>query len=652
MKILTVIPIAKGVFRENLSYFTSKNIQPGALVSIPVRKKIIPAIVVSTEEIKKAKTEVRQSDFTLKPIKSVKSETFLTSEFVEACGELSDYFISPIGSVIKEFVPQVILDSNLNSSSPISPKSDFGEIGEKGEKEKQTPSKTHHDVQLSQAPEKERLQFYKSVIREEFAKKRSVFFCLPTISDMDKIAPELRKGIEKYSLTLHTKMTKKKIREEWTRAITEKHPLLIIATKSFLSIPRKDLSAIIIENESSPFYKSQRRPYADARKAAEVLARKLKIRLIFGDSVIRTETFFNFQHSPVSRMLSEAEQIISNTKKNDSAEWQKTKIFSAIGHELREVLQTAHAKSANSILFVNRRGHSPSTVCNDCKRTLLCEKCETPIVLHKENERSRNAKFVCHKCLTETIAPERCPYCNGWNLQTLGIGTQRIAEEMSELFPSIKLFRMDSDTIKTQKQGEEMAKKFLNTPGAALIGTEILFSYITQPVEISAIISIDALFTLPDFRINEKIFHLLLKLRSLAKKTFLMQTRMPEHPIFNDAKRGNISGFHKTEIEARKELQFPPFSILIKITKDGKNQTALKREMDELESQLKQWDPLSYPAFIPKAKGSYTHHILLKLGPNEWPPTIQQSNKTKTLNRILSSLSPAWKINVDPESLL
>ena len=310
------------------------------------------------------------------------------------------------------------------------------------------------------------------------------------------------------------------------------------------------------------------------------------------------------------------------------------------------MVETARTKNEKVILFAGRRGYSPTTVCNDCFRTILCEKCDTPLVLHKKNGKTKEVEFICHKCLKKTTASERCPYCRSWRLQTLGIGTQKIAEEISKFFPEVKLFKMDSDAVKTKKQGDEIAEKFLYSPGSVLIGTEMIFSHINFPVDRVAAVSVDSLFALPDFRINEKIFNLLLRLKTLAKKTFIIQTRMADQPLFDDAIRGNISGFYKKELETRKQFQYPPFKTLIKITKENKNKIALKKEIQALEEKLEKWHPLSYPAFTPKIKNIYSWHILLKIEPQKWP------SEERELHQILSSLPPAWKINVDPESLL
>jgi primosomal protein N' (replication factor Y) len=265
-------------------------------------------------------------------------------------------------------------------------------------------------------------------------------------------------------------------------------------------------------------------------------------------------------------------------------------------------------------------------------------------VLHKNN--NGDSVWICHKCLSETKNPEQCPYCKSWRLETFGIGIQKVADEIIKLFPKFKVFRMDSDIIKNARQGRETANAFLTSPGSVLIGTEILFSYLNQPVERVAVISLDALFTIPDFRIKEKIFHLLLKLRSLARKTFLIQSRLAEQDLFKNALRGNISGFYKEEVANRKQFQYPPFKLLIKITREGKHRTQIKKETEALEKQLEEWHPFSYPAFIPKVKNIYTWHILLKIDPDTWP------DKQEKLRQILSSLPLVWKINVDPESLL
>ena len=606
------MPIAKGIFKENLSYFTSKDIGAGALVTVSVRKKIIPAIVVSSQELRTAKTDLRRADFSLKSIKTVKAEKFLLPNFMEACKEISDYFLAPIGSVIKDLVPGIILDN------PMALSASRAESGAGAGK--------FFETITFQGSNEERAGYYKSIIREEFAKGRSVFICLPAVSDIENIASELQKGIEKYAVIMHSGINNKKIKELWSFVLKESHPLLIIATRSFLSLLKENIGTLIIDGEGSSFYKLQTRPYLDIRKAAEIIAQKEKLRLIFGDAVLRAETCYKNKLSSSQRIVSGAELEIINED------------------ELKKKIGEAVEKKGGVILFANRRGYSPVTACKDCYRAVLCEKCDSPLVLHKGEGKTA---WLCHKCLKEIIMPERCPYCQSWKLEEFGAGIRKTADEMKKSFPKINIFIIDSDAVKTKKEGEEIARNFLATTGGAiLIGTEMMFSFISQPADMAAIVSIDPLFTFPDFRINEKIFRLIARMRSLAKKKLYINTKVPEQKTIMEAMKGNVSGFHRAELEARKESGYPPFSLLIKITGENTNKIKLKKEIDELEKRLAKWRPLSYSSFTPKIKNKYVWNILLKIESETWP------NNQKELRVFLASLSPAWKINIDPESLL
>ncbi len=627
MKIITAIPIAKGISRQELSYFTSKNISPGMLISIPVRKKLLPALVISSQEMKKIKTGIKKSDFPLKPIADIRSKNFLRPEFLEACREIADYFVSPAGAVIKDFIPQAVLLSapDFENSEP--------------------RAETRHEITVLQQQKEERMRSYKSIVREEFARNHSVFLCVPSSSDLEEISGEIKKGIEKYSMILSGEMPAKKIAELWRSALKEKHPVLIIATRLFLGLPRNDLGALIIERSWSSFYKLPGRPYLDIRKSAEIIASKLKIKLVFGGSVIRSEDFFrnNLAHS--QRIPAQAEQVLVDLKKGA----EKEKTFQIISPELENILKEAIRKNERSILFASRRGYSPLIVCQECQRAILCKNCDAPLALHNGKIAGKN-KFVCHKCLGESAAAMKCPYCQSWQLGNFGAGVQKIKEEIAKKISGAKIFRLDSDTAKTKKAGRQIAEKFLSAPGGILIGTEMIFSFIRQladrPVENSAAVVIDPLFSLPDFRINEKIFQTLLRLRGLAKKTFLIQTRLPEMEIFDYAFKGNVSGFYRMELEKKKQFGYPPFKTIIKISREEKNKEILKKEINLLEQKLAKWNPASYPAFIGKIKGAHIWHIIIKLEPNTWP------EHQKELKEILFSLPPSWKINVDPESLL
>ena len=185
-------------------------------------------------------------------------------------------------------------------------------------------------------------------------------------------------------------------------------------------------------------------------------------------------------------------------------------------------------------------------------------------------------------------------------------------------------------------------KKFMEEPGAILIGTEMMVPYL-EPVEHTAVVSIDALFSLPDFRIHERLMYTLLQLRNVAQKSFILQTRAVEERIFNHALKSNILDFYRGEIEERQIFNYPPFSILIKISLKGRKD-AVQREMEEIKEYFKPYELSLFPAFVKSLDGQFSMHGVIKIPRKKW---IDEDLLAK-----LRTLPPQFTVAVDPESLL
>ena len=233
--------------------------------------------------------------------------------------------------------------------------------------------------------------------------------------------------------------------------------------------------------------------------------------------------------------------------------------------------------------------------------------------------------------------------CGGWKLVALGAGIQLVEERLKERFPKHTFFRIDSDVTNTYKKARTVIEEWQNTPGGVLLGTEMALSYIEDPIEHIAVASIDSLLSIPDFKIETKIFSILLTLRSLAQQSFLLQTRNPEQGVLKDAIQGNLLEFYRKEAGLRKDLAYPPFSLFIKLTVSG-TKNAVANEMDELEKLFEDYDLRIFSAFIPAGFGKQTSHALIKLKPDMWPnPDLLQK---------LRSLPLQILVKIDPESLL
>ena len=208
----------------------------------------------------------------------------------------------------------------------------------------------------------------------------------------------------------------------------------------------------------------------------------------------------------------------------------------------------------------------------------------------------------------------------------------------------MKVFRLDGDTAGTHKERLLIMEKFKGTPGSVLLGTELALSYLDQPIENGLVVSLDSLFSVPDFRINEKVFNILMRLRSLSTKNFLVQTRNPAQRAVECALSGNAMDFYRSELDLRREFGYPPFSVLVKVTLTGSGKLAVSAEMKKLSEYFSGYEFQAFPAFTSTVKGRYVMHGLLKLSPEKWVD--------ETLLLKLRALSPKFAVKVNPDSLL
>ena len=638
MKLIGIIPISRGIAKEKLSYFSTEDFPIGSIVYVSLRSKNIPGLVVSSQDALEEKSSIKKLSFTIKKVSRKPPVELFLPNFIKTCQEEARHLATTTGAILYSVVPSGILE-NL----------------EKIDKTELTVKKKTNAAEkfVVQSDDEERYSNYKSIIREEFAKGYSVFFCLPTIQETKKAVSMLSKGIDNYTFVLHSGLTKKEILTTWNKIMAEKHSVLVVMTGSFLSLPRPDIGTIIIDRESSRSYNSQHRPFLDIRDFAEKLAANYNIRLVLGDILLRIETIWRHKNNEIFelfplkfRSLSLSSQEIVNMcpKRPDETfveDKEKEKIkFKIISDDLVRLIKSNQEDSEHLFIFSARRGLHPSTLCADCGTIVACNSCKSPTVLHTA---TKGNFFLCHRCGERRSAAEKCSKCDSWRLATLGIGSELIEREIQKMFPTIKIFRLDADTADSHKKALQIAEKFYSSPGSIMIGTEMALPYISEKIHNSAIISMDAFFSLPDFRISERIINIILKIKSFTSKRFILQTRKAESKIWDYAVRGNLADFYRDEISDRQALNYPPFSTLIKISLLGKKDEVVV-EMEKLQKEVEPYTIDIFPAFIPSKVGSFQIHGLIKIKRNDWID--------ETLLQKIQNLPPIFSVNVNPESLL
>ena len=691
MYIIEVIPIARGTGAETLSYFCPAPIALGAVIEVPVRTKIIQGVVVAMREAAEMKSDIKQAGFSLKKIsagEAKKARPFFTKEFMSTARETAEYYAATVGSVLAALVPEIILSKSAelkNEPTSTMPLPDISaSTAEKSvsatspatvaAKNSNQTRKNFFEVHAIQGDDEERYGSYRGLIRQEFARKSSVLFLVPSAEEAEHAYELIEKGIEGYAHVLHSALSKKKLVGTWNKIVEEEHPVVIVATPSFLSIPRNDLGVIIVEKENARGWKQLRRPFADMRRVAELYAKQRNIPIFFGDIFLSVETLWRQSEDEIIagapfkfRTLATSRDTLVDmrTYKKEAANTNQFKIFS---EQAEELIKKNKANNEHMIVFALRRGVSPSVVCADCQTIVTCNECSKPVVLHRAPAKAGKASttatearsfFLCHRCGARRSSEETCKTCGSWKLATVGIGIDLVAEKIRDKFPDMKLFQIDSDSTPNDKQARAVVAAFRAQPSAILLGTEMMLSYLHEKVENAIIVSLDSLLSIPDFRIHEKILHILLSVRALARSEVVIQTRKADETIFDYAMKGTLNEFFRAALAERKTFSYPPFSTLVKLTLEGKKDdivaemASIKKTLEEI-STSHSGAPYAvdiFPAFTHTVRGNFVLHGLIRIP--RVSATVSRPNwPDAKLSAALRALPPSITVNIDPDTLL
>jgi primosomal protein N' len=628
--VVEVIPLVRGLPKSSLSYFSSEKPELGSFVNIKIRNSEAFGLVTRVIPAQEVKTELKNSIFALRKLSntSKSSSNSLNSAFMEAVGYMSLYYALPIGNILGALLPKAMLESPELLGDPNLPI--------------QKESFTTEPL-LIQLPDEERYREYKSMIRGAFARGESVMFITPTHEDALRAAFILSQGIKEYVYTTARK-SPKGIRETLVKARDITHPILFITTPSYAAFNRSDFHSIILEKENSKLYRTISRPHIDFKVFIEKYAAKSNRKIIFGDSILSLGALYKEKQGSYAEMSPlkwktqpRAKVSLINMKPHKNEE--QGKQFEIFSKEMKEMITKAMHERRKVFLFGVRKGLFPSTVCRDCGQVLPCPNCGAPIVLHEGGNKGRH--YLCHACGATRNSETRCDNCNSWNLEPLGIGASRIALEVGNLFPDTPVYIMDKEHAHTSKQAVDIAQKFASGKGGVMVGTELALLYL-EKVPYSGIVSLDSLFSIPDFGIHERIFYLAGRILEKTECESIIQSRNIGKSILAQAAKGDILDFYRTEMQERKDLGYPPFTLFIKVTTQGP-ESELESKARFLNKEFKSYSP-DFMKERGLKTGKLNLSMILRVQRGTWPD--------KELADKLSLLSPDFLIKVDPESIL
>ncbi len=430
---------------------------------------------------------------------------------------------------------------------------------------------------------------YFKLIEHVISQGKKAILLVPEIS----LTPQLLELVYSYfgerTAILHSALSTGERYDEWKR-IRNGEVDIVVGTRSAIFAPLSDIGVIILDEEQEATYKSSSNPHYHARDIAKFRCVAEKALLLLGSATPSVESMYYAKSGKYS--LHELESrynekplpkvIISDMRKTVAAGRD-----SAIGEELYAELSKNIKNGEQSILFINRRGASKYALCNDCGEIPTCENCSVPLVYHSANKR-----LMCHHCGYSVSANESCSACGG-RVRFVGFGTQRIEEELSELFPGVGVIRMDTDTTSAKASHEKLLSKFKSENIPILLGTQMITKGLDfENVTLVGVVAADQAMFSENFKASENAFSLITQVvgrsgRGEKEGRAVIQTFRPGNPLIQAAARQDYEGFYEKEIEFRKSRSLPPFCDIISLLVLGENETAVLNSCMKLCEKIK-----------------------------------------------------------------
>ena len=433
-------------------------------------------------------------------------------------------------------------------------------------------------------------EVYFEAIKKVLEQGKNVLFLAPEIALASVLTQRMarRFGIDKTAIW-HSSISEGEKFDVWNK-IKNNEIRILAGARSAVFAPLKNIGLIIIDEEHDSSYKqTMPAPRYDAKRVAQKLAELNNCPVLLGSATPDINTYYYAKNSgnliemkkryndyPLAKV-----RIVDMREEHFRANHGifSRALVSAIENNLRDKKQT--------IILMNRRGFSTYTQCLACGEVIQCPKCAIPLIFHSQTQ-----TLKCHYCEHEQEMITECPKCGSEAIRNCGTGVQKVELIAQKLFPDANIVRLDSDSMSKKNQHIEILNDFRNGKIDILIGTQMLAKGLDNPnVTLVGVINADNGFNLPDFRSCERGFQLLTQVAGRAGRgdnpgEVYFQTYNPDFYGLETAKAQDYTGFYDTEIEAREDFDYPPFSQIIRVILSSKNQFRAERSAQEIAMRL------------------------------------------------------------------
>ncbi|MCI8618793.1 MAG: primosomal protein N' [Oscillospiraceae bacterium] len=467
---------------------------------------------------------------------------------------------------------------------------------------------------------------YLKLIERCLQEGKSALLLVPEISLTSQLLRLLAAWFGKEVAVLHSSLSVGERYDQWKR-IRSGGAKVVVGTRSAVFAPCQKLGLIILDEEQEHTYKSENAPRYHAREVAIFRGQREKALVLLGSATPSVETMYRaqtglFQLYTLGRRYNGMElppvEIVDMKQElqngNDSA--MSAPLAAAMAENFRHKQQT--------ILFLNRRGASKLVACVDCGKAPECPRCSVHLTYHSANQR-----LMCHYCGHSEPMPRRCPFCGG-PLKQVGVGTQRVQEELEEAFPGTVIIRMDADTVSAVNTHEKIFERFQKENIPVLLGTQMVAKGLNfENVTLVGVLDGDLSLYVDHFRAAETTFNMITQVvgragRGAAKGRAVIQTMTPEHKVLQLAAAQDYKGFYELELPLRRAKNCPPFSDFVVITFSGQTEAQVMRGAADFRESLKSclhqeeysaaaWEVLGpAPAAVMKINYNFRYRLTLR----------------------------------------
>jgi len=629
MYVITVAPLKRGISPDGLTYFSSEPYTEGTLLEVPIRNKEVLGLVTNIKPVSKAKTALRTATFSLRKLPVQKDAKKLGEALIKTAQELSSFYATSLGSLMYSMLPPEIRRGDVEIPHTHYVKADPAQI-----------------PQILQAQKKERLMAYKSLVRETFAHSGSVLLVTPTSIEVNEMKNMLEQGIEDRVIIFSPALTKSQLKKSYAALEDFSQTKLIITTPTYALLERHDITLTILEHVRSAFYRTMSRPYLDYRKVLITHAKYTGRKCLMGDLLVRTEEEY-LRRADIYQARIETPKRIDLQGKlkviSTALNPEKPVEYKLFSTDVIDAIKTVKKKRGKIFIFAARRGIAPMVMCVDCGHIFRSPQSGAPYSLMRTKKDGKEERwFVCGASGEKKRAPDVCTKCGSWRLREQGVGIQHVYDELHKLFPKIPTVLFDHISAKTYKKALFLRDTFYKSKGVIMLGTQMAIPYLSDDIDLSIVVNMDAMLATPTWRLEEENLSFLFSLREITKGDVMVQTRSPEAEVLAHAKRGSVENFYNEELELRKQFKYPPFNTFIHLTWQGNKDTVKKTE-ELITELLKDFKPSIYqnPTSSENAPIMY---CLLRIKSKKWPD--------KKLVDALKSLPPSVRLMINPDKII